>query len=336
MNRLLVLDSLRGIAAILVVIFHYLYRYGEIYGHDFSSADWVEYGEHGVSLFFMISGFVIYWTISKLNKPMDFIVSRFSRLYPVFWASLIFTYFIVLFFGLEGREIPLELAALNSLMFHEYLYVPHVDGVYWTLTIELTFYFWIFVFYLAKKLEYLEYVFIIMSYLSVLNYYDFVQVPYLISKVLILDHISLFLIGIIAFKYINYGASIKGSILALLALLSLFLSSDDGLIVAIIAISFFIVLKLKIPFLEGKIFIFFGSISYSLYLIHQNFGYVVITQSYEYGLPSWFGIAVAFTLSVILAYFLTRFIEQPAASKIKSYYSKKSSSNKEVRSIYER
>ena len=63
MNRLLVLDSLRGIAAILVVIFHYLYRYGEIYGHDFSSVDWVEYGEHGVSLFFMISGFVIYWRL---------------------------------------------------------------------------------------------------------------------------------------------------------------------------------------------------------------------------------------------------------------------------------
>ena len=80
MTRINELDALRGIAAFMVLLFHYTSRYGSLYSQEqlFS----VPWGQYGVQLFFITSGFVIYLTLEKTRKPMDFIVSRFSRLYP--------------------------------------------------------------------------------------------------------------------------------------------------------------------------------------------------------------------------------------------------------------
>lgn len=155
-NRLLELDALRGIAALAVVIFHYFYRYNTIYGHENLPSDWAYFGQLGVELFFMVSGFVIFWTLNRVDKPLDFLVSRFSRLYPAYWLSVIITFFIVAIFTLPGREVSLTQAILNLLMFHEYLKIPHVDGVYWTLTVELTFYFWMFFLYLSVGFKHVE------------------------------------------------------------------------------------------------------------------------------------------------------------------------------------
>lgn len=141
-RRLLELDGLRGIAAVMVVIYHYFIRYDEIYGHTFKAFPVIEFGKYGVNLFFMISGFVIFWTISKTAKPSGFIWSRFSRLYPVYWAALLITFAVISLCGLPGREISNVDFIYNFLMFHQYFDVKHLDGVYWTLTLELSFYFW--------------------------------------------------------------------------------------------------------------------------------------------------------------------------------------------------
>jgi peptidoglycan/LPS O-acetylase OafA/YrhL len=159
-KRLLELDALRGIAALMVVFYHYFYHYNELYGHQSIPVSWSFVGRLGVALFFIISGFVIFWTLSRTEKPLDFIVSRFSRLYPVYWFTIALSFLAVFCFGLPGREVSLRDAALNTLMFHEYLHVPHVDGVYWSLTVELSFYFWIFGLYLIGKLSKIESIFI--------------------------------------------------------------------------------------------------------------------------------------------------------------------------------
>lgn len=82
-KRLIELDALRGIAALSVVIYHYTTRYNSLYGHDsFLDNNYFHYCSQGVQLFFMISGFVIFLTLNHIKKPMDFVISRFSRLYP--------------------------------------------------------------------------------------------------------------------------------------------------------------------------------------------------------------------------------------------------------------
>ena len=75
----------------MVVIYHYTTKYQELYGHTGSTLIDLRAGRNGVQLFFAISGFVIFMTLERTKKPLDFIVSRFSRLYPAYWAALLLT-----------------------------------------------------------------------------------------------------------------------------------------------------------------------------------------------------------------------------------------------------
>src|SRR5258708_28703021 len=79
------IDVLRGIAALVVVVFHYSGHCVRYFG-DFPF--YFTYGRHGVDLFFIVSGFVIYFTLEKSRNWRDFAFSRFSRLYPVYWGAL--------------------------------------------------------------------------------------------------------------------------------------------------------------------------------------------------------------------------------------------------------
>src|ERR1043165_7322111 len=82
-TRLTELDVLRGMAAVWVLSFHYPNYYDRLF-HPNKSVPLFQSGAHAVNLFFIISGFVIYMTLAKTKKPMDFVVSRFSRLYPAY------------------------------------------------------------------------------------------------------------------------------------------------------------------------------------------------------------------------------------------------------------
>jgi len=83
-GRIQELDSLRGIAAVAVVLYHFTYRFGELYEFQTPPPFQVTLGQYGVQLFFIISGFVIFMTLNRTRRPLDFVVSRFSRLHPTY------------------------------------------------------------------------------------------------------------------------------------------------------------------------------------------------------------------------------------------------------------
>lgn len=96
------------------------------------------YGYLGVHLFFAISGFVI--LASAWGRPVgSFAASRLSRLYPAFWAAVLVTATLrYLWPGFDARS-PSEVL-VNLTMLQDLFGVPRVDGVYWTLWVELQFY----------------------------------------------------------------------------------------------------------------------------------------------------------------------------------------------------
>jgi peptidoglycan/LPS O-acetylase OafA/YrhL len=100
----------------------------------------VRHGHYGVNLFFIVSGYVIFMTLHRTREPMDFVVSRFSRLYPAYWVAVGLTFAVTALLGLPGKEVSFGQALGNLLMFHGLLGVPDVDNVYWTLQVELLFY----------------------------------------------------------------------------------------------------------------------------------------------------------------------------------------------------
>src|SRR3954471_21295245 len=97
-DRFLYIDALRGIAAIVVMYFHFangmLETPGIYHGidHDIAAAlcQFVEMGKFGVALFFIISGFVIpsSFGLMTAHRIKRFMISRFFRLYPMYWISL--------------------------------------------------------------------------------------------------------------------------------------------------------------------------------------------------------------------------------------------------------
>lgn len=335
MKRLFELDAIRGLAALAVVIFHYFYRYNEIYGHPNLPVNWSYYGSFGVQLFFMVSGFVIFWTLKKIDHPLDFIISRFSRLYPTYWCAVILTFSIVLAFSLPGREISTQNAVMNMLMFQEYLHIPHVDGAYWTLAVELTFYFWIFIFYLRSSLDKVEFFFLFFLLLSVFQSLGFVSFSHIINKIFILEYISFFLSGICFYKILYEDSRKLMTIcILLLSLLStiVIFSFSSFLIFSAFYVIFYLALSGRLQFLSIKPFIFLGSISYSLYLIHQNLGYVIINKFYEYSLNPLLGIAIALCCTIGLASLSLKYIEKPSLTYIRHQYK----TNKKVHSVINR
>lgn len=91
-------------------------------------------------MFFIISGFVILMTLSRTETWKDFVVSRASRIYPAYWAAVLLTFGVVSLASLPGREATLPEALVNLTMLQDWLGAPRVDGVHWTLSVELSFY----------------------------------------------------------------------------------------------------------------------------------------------------------------------------------------------------
>src|ERR1700679_1685854 len=83
-GRLLELDCLRGIAVTLVITFHFTLNEPNL-------RRYFRFDCAGVELFFMISGFVIFLTIEKTTNYKDFLLSRFSRLFPAYWTCVTLT-----------------------------------------------------------------------------------------------------------------------------------------------------------------------------------------------------------------------------------------------------
>lgn len=318
-GRLQELDSIRGLAAISVVLYHYFYRYNEIYGHQQIDTDWIAFGHYGVQLFFIVSGFVIYWTLERTEKPADFLISRFSRLYPVFWVSAALTFILVSLFGLPGREIQFVDALKNALMFHERLHVPHVDGVYWTLTVELTFYCFIFALYITSNLRHVTKLFLVASILSTLSSLGVVTINQPYFDILIFEHIPFFLAGICLFKITRKDKVHENYAIIAAAIVSTLIthSFNASVFFALSVVFFILSVNGRLPFMKSRPLVFIGSISYALYLCHQNIGYMIINHAYAHGLSPLSGIVFSVILSVLLAIALTYCIERPALRAIK-------------------
>lgn len=147
-DRLAALDGLRFLAALSVVLFHFVGQTPEamkgIWGRPYQSLfpelhGYLAFGRLGVDLFFLISGFVI--CMSAWGRtPRDFFISRVTRLYPMYWIAILVSACVIYFADTPfGRPHPRVLLA-NFTMLQTPLGVSNLDPVYWTLWPELCFY----------------------------------------------------------------------------------------------------------------------------------------------------------------------------------------------------
>ena len=142
MSKIVSLQILRGVAATSVVGFH-LQAAAKAEGADPGIFSLFSGGGIGVDIFFVISGFIIFYVAStrEYTSRLDFLKARFWRIFPPYWAVL--TLYILAAIGMavflgDSGKLP----DLRSLLV-SYLLLPYPDHIIviaWTLTLELIFY----------------------------------------------------------------------------------------------------------------------------------------------------------------------------------------------------
>ena len=203
MNRIYALDGMRFLAAMSIVMYHYVfagylsnqmtYLHFEDFGYIF------KYGFLGVELFFMISGFVILMSVQNKNI-ISFATSRIIRLYPIFWISVSLTAFVIVLGGGERYNVDLKQYLINLTMISDIFHVKYIDGVYWTLLVEIKFYLLIGVLLVFSQIDNIKRYLFFWLLLSVLNYY--IELPRIVTFFFIPQFAPYFIGG--AMFYIGY------------------------------------------------------------------------------------------------------------------------------------
>ena len=142
-SRLEFLDCLRGIAAFAVLVEHGGYSFVPTF-REFTHGLF-SFGKFGLTVFFLVSGFVIPLSIERGSGLRRFWVQRFFRLYPLYWFSLVAALLLYLlgYHDAVTPDFPLHLwrnALVNLSMLQGYVTVPHAIGLYYTLSMEMAFY----------------------------------------------------------------------------------------------------------------------------------------------------------------------------------------------------
>jgi peptidoglycan/LPS O-acetylase OafA/YrhL len=158
-GRVAELDLLRFFAAAAVMVYHWTYRPvidGAIDTNAYGALQAVSrYGYLGVDLFFLISGFVIFWSASN-RSGLSFLASRLARLYPSFWVSVTLTLVVLWVSGRWPAELDARSAIAAYTMVAGAFGFTDVDGVYWTLLVEIKLYLVVFLARLALPDDALE------------------------------------------------------------------------------------------------------------------------------------------------------------------------------------
>ncbi|QDC25739.1 acyltransferase [Georgenia yuyongxinii] len=142
--RLYAIDGIRFLAAVGVMLYHFTARWSQVWGDDPGhvfpeTGPVLIYAVLGPELFFVVSGFAILMTAWGRDVPYV-VASRLARLYPPYWIAVVATSVLLLFIWPAGKDISVHEALVNLTMLQELFDVRHVDGVYWTLWVELRFY----------------------------------------------------------------------------------------------------------------------------------------------------------------------------------------------------
>ncbi|HEY1744061.1 MAG TPA: acyltransferase [Granulicella sp.] len=152
MPKLRALQSLRAIAALLVVLDH---AAGLTSGHGFAREpinSWATFlGAQGVSVFFIISGFIMTYTADSAEdqtaprlRAIRFAVRRIIRVVPLYW---LLTAVVAVPMFLIGLYHPVGITVAR--LMKSFLFIPYLDAggnmtpvlpIGWTLNYEMAFY----------------------------------------------------------------------------------------------------------------------------------------------------------------------------------------------------
>jgi len=333
------LQVYRGLAAVLVVLFHTTVQM-DSYGYSSQIIiDFFRFGHAGVEFFFVLSGFIIY-SIHKneigtgFEKLSLYLLKRFIRIFPVYWFLMFSLGFLYLIFPNTGAEFHHKIYDFSLSLFLIPQMHPQYIGVAWTLSHEILFYI-IFAFLLIRK----SIGIVIFSIWQILVLFSILE-PSLKESSYILSFLFstyniLFLIGLIAAhlsdKLINLRNNSSSFMFCniffiLIAFVDRYTSASYDLTLLMYGLSSFLIIinsrnhKLNNYFKSKSILLLLGNASFSIYLIHSYIILIlskIITKLHLEGTPDLIMYFSIVTISIVGGIILYSYIEKPLLENIR-------------------
>lgn len=331
--RLRGIDSLRGLAAIAVVLFHYTSGYEFNFGRSGSGLFfYLPKGCFGVQLFFLISGFVILRTLERTHDLRSFAIARFARLYPPFFVCATFTLTVIGRTHGHLASLNAKAIAINYTMLAQLVGVQFIDPSYWTLTYEVLFYAGAaLIWFQLRPQRRLEVPCLIWLGCSLVGHLvKGIYKHHRMCTLIDVDYANLFVLGMMLY-YFSQGFRSRLTIPTFgAALLMALIPPEINGVGVVLSRAVFLALiasfcgciwlaaDARIGFLDLRPLVFLGEISYSLYLIHQIVGFAIIHAFLGAGWEPNVAVIATVALVVGLAASLRVFVEKPAERWIKN------------------
>lgn len=348
------IDILRFMAAIIVMWYHYGFWLGldpnkvtksvsqgltgfpEIY--DYSHFGWI-----GVQVFFVISGFVIAFSAQRASY-FEFFVSRVIRLGPCVWICASITLFFL--FTVDGgfQLIQRYLRAI--------LFIPFgamIDASYWTLGMEMGFYFMIFMLLFFNKFLWIRNfalvvgcvsaIFWFATYLSVI--WNMTQLTAILTKMggkrmfalLLVHHGIFFSIGVLLWNQLKHGGYINAKWFAIFAVAgclqiiatSRSLNVDSGMDYTAYLTCIIWIFSVVFIYCSARLNHHFhtlpqavlraartaGLMTFPIYLLHQMAGSIAMGWMVRFGVGRWTALIITMIVVVLVSWLVAMKLEPP-------------------------
>lgn len=338
-NEILIgLQLLRAIAALLVVFYHTGKLIDLKGGNNSSFFSYFDFGQIGVQLFFMVSGYIILFVhFRDFGKPetlFRYSFKRAARIYPLY---LLVTLPLVLgCFNDVSCGAPYHHTfetLIKSIFLFPENHSPYL-GVAWTLTHEVFFYLSISIFILSRRVGTMYFtlwllgIIVFQLFISDTNYPDSSQ--YFPASFIFSSNNIFFFIGMFCYlssnifvRFINLKMFIFGLVLIPLYALASRIEYFKDLSIIILVFAGFLMLLSSNQVNPNKILeplLLIGNASYSIYLIHNPIFGQIIPMGAAYGAmnyPSLFGFLIIVVV-LVAGVAIHLFVEKPifAVSRI--------------------
>src|SRR5271157_834931 len=268
-QRIGVINALRAFAALFVAWGHFVAGQGKYLSVS------GKYGYLGVHIFFVISGFVIPWSLYRAQYALRdyprFLLKRNVRLYPPYLASIVITILATNFIMAPKLGLPRVDVTGPSLLAHfaylnDIIHLPWVNVVYWTLAIEFQWYLLVGLMFplLATRSKLARF----SGLAGMMAAYFMVG-----HGRLIFHSIPVFLVGVFVFQYRISLIGLR-EMLGLIAVMALAMIGPIGWIVAGVSVTTGMLIAFST--FHSRRMDQVGDVSYSLYLLHLPIGVTLI------------------------------------------------------------
>lgn len=344
MNQYKSIEVCRGVAALLVAVFHLSRLYQQNYD-EFPFSNITEIGHVGVDFFFVLSGFIIYYVhSSELGSKIylkNYLIKRFSRVFPFFWFVVGLNLLLIPF--VASKELPSTfelLMNLSLLPYKEYF----VIGVSWTLQHGILFYALFALLFINRNIGRVVLTLWLMLIIINSSYDDF-QIPVVFSTFNIQFFIGLGVAFALERSYLPHSKlliPVSFGLIFLIGGLELAgILPHSGLLTRVLYGLTFAMVIITCINLEGRYFrafpsllLLLGKSSYSVYLLHLFFGGILFKLFSIAGINSLLPLSLSafllISLTVYLCHVTSIIVEIPLSKKVRRFLLKKYGSKLEL------